>query len=58
MYYFSRNRANAIEGKVEDVAENLKQANTALQEAENIIRVSGYSLQLIQDRLDEVRDVC
>ncbi|XP_060087236.1 laminin subunit beta-3 [Heteronotia binoei] len=53
----ARNRANTIEGNVEDVAENLRQANIALQEAEDTIHGSGYSLQLIQDRLDEIQMV-
>nr|XP_034978544.1 laminin subunit beta-3 isoform X1 [Zootoca vivipara]XP_034978545.1 laminin subunit beta-3 isoform X1 [Zootoca vivipara]XP_034978546.1 laminin subunit beta-3 isoform X1 [Zootoca vivipara] len=53
----ARNRANAIGANVEDVVENLKQANTALQEAEDTIRGSGYSLRLIQDRLNEIQAV-
>ncbi|KAH0618918.1 hypothetical protein JD844_018460 [Phrynosoma platyrhinos] len=53
----ARNRANAIEGNVEDVLDNLIQANTALQEAEDTISSSGYSLRLIQDRLDEIQTV-
>ncbi|XP_053102816.1 laminin subunit beta-3 isoform X2 [Hemicordylus capensis] len=53
----ARNRANVIKGNVEDVEENLKQANTALQEAEDTIRGSGYSLRLIQGRLDEIQTV-
>ncbi|XP_062999151.1 laminin subunit beta-3 [Elgaria multicarinata webbii] len=53
----ARNRANAIEGSVEDVAENLNQANLALQEAEDTIHGSSYSLRLIQDRLDEIQTV-
>ncbi|XP_061488032.1 laminin subunit beta-3 [Rhineura floridana] len=53
----ARNRANAIEGNVEDVVENLRQGNIALQEAEDTIHGSGYSLRLIQDRLDEIQTV-
>ncbi|XP_054836950.1 laminin subunit beta-3 [Eublepharis macularius] len=53
----ARNRANAIEGNLEDVAENLRKANTALQAAEDTIHGSGYSLRLIQDRLDEIQMV-
>lgn len=55
---FSRTRANAIEGNVEEVVENLRQANIALQGAEDTIHGSGYSLRLIQDRLDEVSHAC
>nr|XP_020636311.1 laminin subunit beta-3 [Pogona vitticeps]XP_020636312.1 laminin subunit beta-3 [Pogona vitticeps]XP_020636313.1 laminin subunit beta-3 [Pogona vitticeps] len=53
----ARNRANAIESNVEDVVDNLRQANTALQEAEDTIRGSGYSLQFVQSRLDEIQTV-
>ncbi|XP_060628816.2 laminin subunit beta-3 isoform X2 [Anolis sagrei] len=53
----ARNRANAIEGNVEDVVENLRQARTVLQEAEDTISGSSYSLRLIQDRLDEIQTV-
>uniref|UniRef100_A0A8D2KYR6 Laminin subunit beta 3 n=1 Tax=Varanus komodoensis TaxID=61221 RepID=A0A8D2KYR6_VARKO len=53
----ARNRANAIEGNVDDVSENLKQANLALQEAEYTIRSSGRSLQHMQGRLDEIQSV-
>ncbi|XP_066480764.1 laminin subunit beta-3 [Tiliqua scincoides] len=53
----ARTRANAVEGNVEEVVENLRQANIALQGAEDTIRGSGYSLRLIQDRLDEIQTV-
>uniref|UniRef100_A0A8C3S8Z0 Laminin subunit beta 3 n=1 Tax=Chelydra serpentina TaxID=8475 RepID=A0A8C3S8Z0_CHESE len=54
----ARNRANAVEGNVEEVVENLRQANTVLQEAQDAISGSSYSLGLIQLRIDEVSDVC
>uniref|UniRef100_A0A7M4DUM8 Laminin subunit beta 3 n=1 Tax=Crocodylus porosus TaxID=8502 RepID=A0A7M4DUM8_CROPO len=53
----ARNRANAVEGNVEEVAENLRQARTVLQEAQEMIRGSSYSLQFVQDRLDEIQSV-
>ncbi|KAJ6657932.1 hypothetical protein lerEdw1_001722 [Lerista edwardsae] len=53
----ARTRANAIESNVEEVVENLRQANIALQGAEDTIHGSGYSLRLIQDRLDEIQTV-
>ncbi|XP_034626450.1 laminin subunit beta-3 [Trachemys scripta elegans] len=53
----ARNRANAVEGNVEEVVENLRQANTVLQEAQDAISGSGYSLQLIQLRIDEIQAV-
>ncbi|KAJ7331751.1 hypothetical protein JRQ81_013931, partial [Phrynocephalus forsythii] len=53
----ARNRANAVESNVEDVVDNLRQANTALQEAEDTIRGSNSSLAFIQSRLDEIQTV-
>lgn len=54
---FPRNRANAVEGNVEEVVGNLRRANTVLLEARGAIRGSGSSLRFIQERVDEVRDV-
>ncbi|XP_074833632.1 laminin subunit beta-3 [Carettochelys insculpta] len=53
----ARNRANAVEGNVEEVVENLRQANTALQEAQDLMSGSSSSLQLIQLRTDEIQSV-
>ncbi|XP_067414925.1 LOW QUALITY PROTEIN: laminin subunit beta-3 [Emydura macquarii macquarii] len=53
----ARNRANAVEGNVEEVVENLRQANTVLQEAQGAISGSSYSLRLIQLRIDEIQTV-
>ena len=54
---FLRNRANAVEGNVEEVVGNLRQANTVLLEAQGAIRGSGSSLRFIQERVEEVSGV-
>ncbi|KFW72703.1 Laminin subunit beta-3, partial [Pygoscelis adeliae] len=51
------NRANAVEGNVEEVVGNLRQANTVLLEARGAIRGSGSSLRFIQERVDEIEAV-
>ncbi|NXB73076.1 LAMB3 protein, partial [Donacobius atricapilla] len=51
----ARNRANAVEGSVEEVLGTLQRANTALLEAQGALRGSGSSLRFIQERVDEVR---
>lgn len=43
---------------MEEVVVNLRQARTVLQEAQDMIRGSSYSLQFVQDRIDEVTDTC
>ncbi|KAM6295093.1 laminin subunit beta-3 [Aegotheles albertisi] len=53
----ARNRANAVEGNVEEVVGNLRQANTVLLEARGAIRGSGSSLRFIQERVDEIEAV-
>lgn len=53
---FRRNRANAVEGSVEEVVGILQRANTLLLEAQGHLRGSGSSLRFIQERVDEVRD--
>ncbi|NXJ74329.1 LAMB3 protein, partial [Trogon melanurus] len=53
----ARNRANAVEGSVEEVVENLRRANTVLLEARGAIRGSGSSLRFIQERVDEIEAV-
>ncbi|KAM9520354.1 laminin subunit beta-3 isoform 1-T3 [Guaruba guarouba] len=53
----ARNRANAVEGNVEEVVGNLQQANTVLLEAQGAIRGSGSSLQFIQERVNEIEAV-
>uniref|UniRef100_A0A8C8SKQ9 Laminin subunit beta-3 n=1 Tax=Pelusios castaneus TaxID=367368 RepID=A0A8C8SKQ9_9SAUR len=53
----ARNRANTIEGNVEEVVENLRQANLVLQEAQDAISGSSYLLRLIQLRIDEIQTV-
>ncbi|XP_038604980.1 laminin subunit beta-3 [Tachyglossus aculeatus] len=53
----ARNRANAMEGRVEDVMENLRQGSSALQEAEDTMSGTSYSLNLLGDRISEVRQV-
>ncbi|NXV74126.1 LAMB3 protein, partial [Atlantisia rogersi] len=50
----ARNRANAVEGNVEEVVGNLQQANTVLLEAQGAIRGSGSSLRFIQERVEEI----
>ncbi|XP_042655975.1 laminin subunit beta-3 [Tyto alba] len=53
----ARNRANTVEGSVEDVVRNLRRANTVLLEARGAIRGSGSSLRFIQERVDEIQAV-
>ncbi|NWU97041.1 LAMB3 protein, partial [Upupa epops] len=53
----ARNRANAVEGSVEEVVGNLRRANTVLLEARGAIRGSGSSLRFIQERVDEIEAV-
>ncbi|NXD77656.1 LAMB3 protein, partial [Halcyon senegalensis] len=53
----ARNRANAVEGNVEEVVGNLRRANTVLLEAQGAIRGSGSSLRFIQERVDEIEAV-
>ncbi|KAM6108146.1 laminin subunit beta-3 [Pterocles gutturalis] len=53
----ARNRANAVEGSVEEVLGNLRRANTVLLEAQGAIRGSGSSLRFIQERVDEIEAV-
>ncbi|NXS60382.1 LAMB3 protein, partial [Brachypteracias leptosomus] len=53
----ARNRANAVEGNVEEVVGNLRQANTVLLEAQGAIRGSDSSLRFIQERVDEIEAV-
>uniref|UniRef100_A0A8B9PYM3 Laminin subunit beta 3 n=1 Tax=Apteryx owenii TaxID=8824 RepID=A0A8B9PYM3_APTOW len=53
----ARNRANAVEGNVEEVVGNLRRANTVLLEAQGAIRGSSSSLRFIQDRIDEIKAV-
>ncbi|KFO98407.1 Laminin subunit beta-3, partial [Calypte anna] len=53
----ARNRANAMEGSIEEVVGNLRRANTALLEAQGAIRGSGSSLRFIQERVDEIEAV-
>ncbi|NWV07669.1 LAMB3 protein, partial [Ptilonorhynchus violaceus] len=53
----ARNRANAVEGNVEEVVGNLQRANTVLLEAQGAIRGSGSALRFIQERVDEIEAV-
>ncbi|XP_010215160.1 PREDICTED: laminin subunit beta-3 [Tinamus guttatus] len=53
----ARNRANAVEGNVEEVVGNLRRANTVLLEAQGAIRGSSSSLRFIQERVDEIKAV-
>ncbi|NXG20247.1 LAMB3 protein, partial [Grallaria varia] len=53
----ARNRANAVEGSVEEVVGNLQRANTMLLEAQGALRGSGSSLRFIQERVDEIEAV-
>ncbi|XP_040472736.1 laminin subunit beta-3 isoform X2 [Falco naumanni] len=53
----ARNRANAVEGNVEEVVRSLRRANTVLLEAQGAIRGSGSSLRFIQERVDEIEAV-
>ncbi|NWI49903.1 LAMB3 protein, partial [Calyptomena viridis] len=53
----ARNRANVVEGNVEEVVRNLQRANTVLLEAQGAIRGSGSSLRFIQERVDEIEAV-
>ncbi|NXV66480.1 LAMB3 protein, partial [Molothrus ater] len=53
----ARNRANAVEGSVEEVLGNLQRANTVLLEAQGALRGSGSSLRFIQERVEEIEAV-
>ncbi|NXI74677.1 LAMB3 protein, partial [Anseranas semipalmata] len=53
----ARNRANAVEGDVEEVVGNLRRANTVLLEAQGAIRGSSSSLRFIQERVEEIEAV-
>ncbi|XP_071434693.1 laminin subunit beta-3 isoform X1 [Pithys albifrons albifrons] len=53
----ARNRANAVEGNVEEVVRDLQRANTMLLEAQGALRGSGSSLRFIQERIDEIEAV-
>ncbi|XP_061869487.1 laminin subunit beta-3 [Colius striatus] len=53
----ARNRANAVEGSVEEVLGNLRRANALLLEARGAIKGSGSSLRFIQERVDEIEAV-
>ncbi|NXW78589.1 LAMB3 protein, partial [Hirundo rustica] len=53
----ARNRANAVEGSVEEVLGTLQRANTVLLEAQGALRGSGSSLRFIQERVDEIEAV-
>ncbi|NXI26094.1 LAMB3 protein, partial [Sterrhoptilus dennistouni] len=53
----ARNRANAVEGSVEEVVGTLQRANTLLLEAQGHLRGSGSSLRFIQERVDEIEAV-
>ncbi|XP_066060077.1 laminin subunit beta-3 [Chamaea fasciata] len=53
----ARNRANAVEGGVEEVLGTLQRANTVLLEAQGHLRGSGSSLRFIQERVDEIEAV-
>ncbi|NXJ67160.1 LAMB3 protein, partial [Rostratula benghalensis] len=53
----ARNRANAVEGNVEEVVGNLQRANSVLLEVQSAIRGSGSSLRFIQERVDEIEAV-
>ncbi|NXL71861.1 LAMB3 protein, partial [Leptocoma aspasia] len=53
----ARNRANAVEGSVEEVLGDLQRANTGLLEAQGALRGSGSSLRFIQERVEEIEAV-
>ncbi|NWU36057.1 LAMB3 protein, partial [Hylia prasina] len=53
----ARNRANAVEGSVEEVVGTLQRAHTVLLEAQGALRGSGSSLRFIQERVDEIEAV-
>ncbi|NWY36607.1 LAMB3 protein, partial [Sylvia atricapilla] len=53
----ARNRANAVEGSVEEVLGTLQRANTVLLKAQGALRGSGSSLRFIQERVDEIEAV-
>ncbi|NXP24291.1 LAMB3 protein, partial [Scytalopus superciliaris] len=53
----ARNRANTVEGNVEEVVGNLQRANTMLLEAQGALRGSGSSLRFIRERVDEIEAV-
>nr|XP_033773617.1 LOW QUALITY PROTEIN: laminin subunit beta-3 [Geotrypetes seraphini] len=53
----ARNKANLVEGNVEDVVKNVREAQTALQKAEDAISSSSYSMRLMEDRLAEIQQV-
>ncbi|XP_062365530.1 laminin subunit beta-3 [Cinclus cinclus] len=53
----ARNRANAVEGSMEEVLGTLQRANMVLLEAQGALRGSGSSLHFIQERLEEIEAV-
>ncbi|NXM17847.1 LAMB3 protein, partial [Ploceus nigricollis] len=53
----ARNRANTVEGSVEEVLGKLQQANTVLLEAQGALRGSGSSLRFIRERVEEIEAV-
>ncbi|NXH50568.1 LAMB3 protein, partial [Dicaeum eximium] len=53
----ARNRANAVEGSVEEVLGDLQRANTGLLEAQGALRGSGSSLRFIRERVEEIEAV-
>ncbi|NWZ95897.1 LAMB3 protein, partial [Nesospiza acunhae] len=53
----ARNRANAVEGSVEEVLGSLQRANAVLLEAQRDLRGSGSSLRFIRERVEEIEAV-
>uniref|UniRef100_A0A8C3MWY8 Laminin subunit beta 3 n=1 Tax=Geospiza parvula TaxID=87175 RepID=A0A8C3MWY8_GEOPR len=53
----ARNRANAVQGSVEEVLGSLQRANTVLLEAQGALRGSGSSLRFIRERVEEIEAV-
>ncbi|NXH80692.1 LAMB3 protein, partial [Edolisoma coerulescens] len=53
----ARNRANAVEGGVEEALGTLQRANAVLLEAQGALRGSGSSLRFIQERVEEIEAV-
>ncbi|NXI14569.1 LAMB3 protein, partial [Irena cyanogastra] len=53
----ARNRANAVEGSVEEVLGSLQRANAVLLEAQGALRGSGSSLRFVRERVEEIEAV-
>ncbi|XP_069094728.1 laminin subunit beta-3 [Pleurodeles waltl] len=51
----ARNKANAVEGNVEGVIENMSQGKAILQQATDTIAGTGFQLRVAKDRIAEIQ---